>query len=52
MRVPVFVARIFAGPMAAFATQLQPVSNAKAKAELGWAPRYANWRDGFKAELG
>jgi nucleoside-diphosphate-sugar epimerase len=52
LRIPVFVARIFAGPMAAFATQLQPVSNAKAKAELGWAPRYANWRDGFKAELG
>ena len=22
-------------------------SNAKAKRELGWAPRYATWRDGF-----
>jgi len=22
-------------------------SNAKAKRELGWAPRYASWREGF-----
>ncbi|HJY94218.1 MAG TPA: hypothetical protein VJ371_04645, partial [Streptosporangiaceae bacterium] len=22
-------------------------SNAKAKRELGWAPRYGTWRDGF-----
>ena len=52
MRIPVFIARIAAGQMAAMATQLQPVSNAKAKAELGWQPRYASWRDGFRAELG
>ena len=52
MRVPVFIARIAAGRMAAMATQLQPVSNAKAKAELGWQPRYTSWRDGFRAELG
>jgi nucleoside-diphosphate-sugar epimerase len=50
-RIPVFIARIAAGRMAAMATQLQPVSNAKAKAELGWQPRYPSWRDGFKAEL-
>jgi nucleoside-diphosphate-sugar epimerase len=52
MRVPVFIARIAAGGMAALATHLQPVSNSKAKAELGWQPRYASWRDGFRAELG
>ena len=27
------------------------VSNALAKAELGWRPRYADWRDGLKAIL-
>jgi nucleoside-diphosphate-sugar epimerase len=52
MRVPKFIARVAAGPMAQFATSLQPVSNEKAKRELGWQPRYASWRDGFKAELG
>jgi nucleoside-diphosphate-sugar epimerase len=51
-RVPAFVARIAAGRMAQFATQLQPVSNAKAKQDLGWEPRYASWREGFRAELG
>lgn len=52
IRVPTFVARLVAGPMAGFATSLQPVSNEKAKRELGWTPRYASWREGFKAELG
>jgi nucleoside-diphosphate-sugar epimerase len=51
MRIPVFIARIAAGRMATMAAQLQPVSNAKAKAELGWRPRYPSWRDGFRAEL-
>jgi nucleoside-diphosphate-sugar epimerase len=51
-RVPKFVAKLFAGSLAAMATQLQPISNEKAKRELGWAPRYATWRDGFRAELG
>jgi nucleoside-diphosphate-sugar epimerase len=46
------VARLLAGRLAAMATQMQPVTNAKAKAELGWQPRYASWRDGFRAELG
>jgi nucleoside-diphosphate-sugar epimerase len=51
-RIPKFVARLLAGRLAAMATQMQPVTNAKAKAELGWQPRYASWRDGFRAELG
>jgi len=51
-RIPSFIARVAAGPMAGFATQLQPVSNAKAKQELGWQPSYASWREGFRAELG
>lgn len=52
LRVPALVARIAAGGLAAFATQLQPVSNAKAKEQLGWQPRYPSWREGFRAELG
>ena len=28
------------------------LSNAKAKAELGWRPRYPSWRDGLEALLG
>jgi nucleoside-diphosphate-sugar epimerase len=52
MRIPTFVARIAAGRLATMATGLQPVSNAKAKRELGWEPRYASWRDGFRADLG
>jgi nucleoside-diphosphate-sugar epimerase len=51
-RVPAFIARIAAGQLAGMATDLQPVSNAKAKRELGWQPRYTSWREGFKAELG
>ena len=30
---------------------LRGASNAKAKRELGWRPRYATWRDGFAASL-
>jgi 2-alkyl-3-oxoalkanoate reductase len=30
---------------------LRGASNAKAKRELGWRPRYASWRDGFGASL-
>ena len=42
-----------AGPFAAaFATQLRGASNAKAKRELGWEPRYPSWRHGFREALG
>ena len=30
---------------------LRGASNAKAKRELGWGPRYASWREGFAAGL-
>ncbi len=36
----------------AFATQLRGASNAKAKRELGWEPRYPSWRQGFREALG
>lgn len=52
-RVPVFLARLVAGPaIAANAIELRGASNAKAKRELGWRPRYASWRQGFREALG
>jgi hypothetical protein len=29
-------------------TRIRGASNAKAKRELGWEPRYASWRQGFR----
>jgi len=46
-RVPVWLARLVAGKMAS-SMDVQPgASNAKAKRELGWAPRWSSWREGF-----
>jgi nucleoside-diphosphate-sugar epimerase len=47
-RVPVWLARLVAGSAAVgSATQLRGASNAKAKQQFGWQPRYASWRQGF-----
>jgi nucleoside-diphosphate-sugar epimerase len=47
-RLPRWVARLAAGETAAIMlTEARGASNAKAKAQLGWRPRYASWRDGF-----
>jgi nucleoside-diphosphate-sugar epimerase len=49
LRAPAWIARLAAGRAAAdFATQLRGASNAKAKRELGWEPRWASWREGFR----
>jgi 2-alkyl-3-oxoalkanoate reductase len=32
-------------------TQARGASNAKARKELGWAPRYPSWREGFAASF-
>jgi nucleoside-diphosphate-sugar epimerase len=46
--VPVWLARLVAGTATAtFATQARGSSNARAKRELGWTPRYPSWRLGF-----
>ncbi|HEY1284544.1 MAG TPA: NAD(P)-dependent oxidoreductase [Solirubrobacterales bacterium] len=46
--VPTWLARIVGGRAGVqFGTQLRGASNAKAKRELGWSPRYASWRQGF-----
>lgn len=48
MRVPVWLARLVAGgDVVAMATGQRGASNAKAKRELGWQPRYPSWRHGF-----
>jgi 2-alkyl-3-oxoalkanoate reductase len=49
-RVPRWVARLFAGDAGVMmGTEARGASNAKAKRELGWAPRYPSWREGFVA---
>jgi nucleoside-diphosphate-sugar epimerase len=52
MRVPTWLARPLAGDVAVIMmTQGRGFSNAKAKRELGWEPRYPSWRQGFRGEL-
>lgn len=52
-RVPVWLARLVAGKEAAgLATELRGASNAKARRELGWTPKYPSWREGFRASPG
>jgi nucleoside-diphosphate-sugar epimerase len=49
-RFPTWLARILAGDaVAVMATEARGASNAKAKRELGWAPKYPSWRQGFAA---
>jgi nucleoside-diphosphate-sugar epimerase len=51
-RVPAWLVRLLAGEMAAgVMTQGRGFSNAKAKRQLGWQPRYSSWRQGFQAEI-
>jgi nucleoside-diphosphate-sugar epimerase len=51
--VPRWLARIAAGRfMADGSVELRGASNEKAKRELAWSPRWASWRDGFRAGLG
>ncbi len=52
-RVPVWLAKLAAGrALAGNAVALRGASNAKAKRELGWQPRYPSWRQGFREALG
>jgi hypothetical protein len=50
MRLPVWLARLAAGEVAvSVLTQIRGSSNARARAELDWAPSWASWRQGFLA---
>ena len=47
---PTWLARLFAGEAAVvMGTDARGASNAKAKRELAWTPRYPSWREGFPA---
>jgi len=51
-RVPVWLGRAAAGDAGvSMMTQIRGMSNAKAKRELGWSPRYPSYREGFLAGL-
>ncbi|MGH2676233.1 MAG: NAD-dependent epimerase/dehydratase family protein [Actinomycetota bacterium] len=52
-RVPRFVVRLLAGEAPVMMmTEMRGASNAKAKSELGWQPRWSTWRVGFAKGLG
>jgi nucleoside-diphosphate-sugar epimerase len=48
LRVPVWIARLVVGKIATMAGLQPGASNAKAKRELGWEPRWPSWRQGFR----
>jgi 2-alkyl-3-oxoalkanoate reductase len=51
--VPRWLARLVAGDAAVvMGTESRGASNAKARRELGWTPRYPSWRQGFVAAYG
>lgn len=51
-RVPAWLARVLIGEVGvAVMTEIRGASNAKAKRELRWAPRYTSWREGFRVGL-
>lgn len=50
--VPLWLAKLAAGPMAVGAVSMRGADNAKARAELGWAPARPTWREGFAEVFG
>jgi nucleoside-diphosphate-sugar epimerase len=53
LKIPLWLARLIAGrSVADSAVSFRGASNAKAKRELGWNPRYPSWRQGFFEALG
>jgi nucleoside-diphosphate-sugar epimerase len=51
-RVPIWLGRLAAGEVGvSMMTQVRGSSNAKAKRELGWVPRYRSYREGFATGL-
>jgi nucleoside-diphosphate-sugar epimerase len=50
--VPVWLARFAIGEAGvSMMTSIRGSSNAKARRELGWQPRYPSWREGFRQAL-
>jgi hypothetical protein len=51
--VPVWLVRLLAGGfVATTAVESRGATNARAKAELGWQPRWPSWREGFSSASG
>jgi nucleoside-diphosphate-sugar epimerase len=51
-RIPAWFARIVAGEaITSMSTRIKGSSNAKARRELRWVPRYRSWRQGFREAL-
>jgi 2-alkyl-3-oxoalkanoate reductase len=51
-RVPTWVGRLLSGELGvAMMTSVRGASNARARRELGWEPRYPSWRQGFAEVL-
>jgi nucleoside-diphosphate-sugar epimerase len=51
LRIPAWIPRLIAPYMARFTSSRVPLSNAKARAELGWRPRYSTMREGLEDML-
>jgi nucleoside-diphosphate-sugar epimerase len=50
LRLPAWLGRLLAGEfVVAQMTTSRGSSNEKARKEIGWEPRYASWREGFRA---
>jgi 2-alkyl-3-oxoalkanoate reductase len=50
LRMPIWLGRLLAGEFVVEQmTNARGCSNEKARKELGWEPRYASWREGFRA---
>ena len=50
LRLPAWLGRLLAGEfVVAQMTTSRGYSNQKARKELGWAPQYPSWREGFRA---
>jgi nucleoside-diphosphate-sugar epimerase len=52
LAVPLWVPRLLSPYMAGFMSIRLSLSNAKARADLGWAPRYPTWREGVTGIVG
>ena len=50
--VPLWLAKLAAGPMALGAVSMRGAANARARTELAWAPARPTWREGFAEVFG
>jgi 2-alkyl-3-oxoalkanoate reductase len=48
-KVPRWVARLMGEHVVSLMCEVRGASNAKARSELGWAPQWPTWREGFAA---